>query len=108
MREPTNRSISEAEQNTDNDFDYDLYNGRVPDEHEEHGIRGEPVYQTGAGFDATNNTGQFQLAPSSPGAGAGEPLPNFSGEYSGSAPDIGAHQRGAPPLQYGVAPGEPQ
>jgi hypothetical protein len=42
------------------------------------------------------------LAPDSPGAGAGVPIPNFSDPYTGPAPDIGAHQRGAPPMRFGV------
>ena len=102
VRSPQNRSISEAKQNVDNDFDYDLYNGRVPQDQEAHGIRGEPVYAAGAGFDPGTGAGRFQLAPESPGAGAGQPLPNFSTEYTGSAPDVGAHQRGAPSMRYGV------
>ena len=104
---PENRSASEAKQNIDNDFDYDLYSGRIPAGQEAHGIRGEPVYAAGAGFDSATKTGRFQLAPTSPGAGAGEPLPNFSTGYTGAAPDIGAHQRGAPPMRYGVDAGTP-
>ena len=76
--------------------------GRVPQDQEAHGIRGEPVYAAGAGFDPGTGAGRFQLAPESPGAGAGQPLPNFSTEYTGSAPDVGAHQRGAPSMRYGV------
>ena len=96
------RSISEAHENIDNDLDYDLSNGQVPQGYEKHGVRGEPVYAAGAGFDSTTNTGRFQLAPTSPGAGAGQPLPNFSQGSTGNAPDIGAHQRGDPPMRYGV------
>ena len=61
-----------------------------------------------APWDPATGTGRFQLAPSSPGAGAGEPLPNFSHGYSGRAPDVGAHQRGAPPMRFGVGAGRPQ
>ena len=50
---------------------------------------------------------KFQLAPSSPGAGAGQPIPNFSRGDTGPAPDISAHQRGTPPLRYGVAASQP-
>ncbi len=103
VRAPHNRSISEAPQNVDNDFDYDLYNGRVPKGHERHGVRGEPVYVPGAGFDPVTKTGVFQLAPNSPGVAAGVPIPNFSQGYSGPAPDMGAHQRGAPPMRFGLA-----
>lgn len=107
VRSPDGRSASEAKENTDNDFDYDLYNGRVPEGHEAHGVRGEPVYQAGAGFDRATGTGRFQLAPTSPGAGAGQPIPNFSSGYTGSAPDVGAHQRGAPPMRFGARAGQP-
>jgi hypothetical protein len=107
VRTPLCRSASEAKQNIDNDFDYDLYNGQVPQGQEAHGICGEPVYATDAGFDSATKTGQFQLAPRSPGTGAGQPMPNFSDGYTGSAPDVGAHQRGAPPMRYGVAASQP-
>ena len=102
VRSPENRSASEAKENVDNDFDYDLYNGKVPEDQEEHGIQGEPIYTADAGFDPATRTGRFQLVPSSPGAGAGQPLPNFSSGYTGRAPDVGAHQRGAGPIRYGV------
>ena len=107
VRSPRDWSASDNKQNADNDFDYDLYNGRVPPSQEAHGVRGEPVYAAGAGFDPATKTGRFQLAPDSPGAGAGQPIPNFSDGYTGQAPDIGAHQRGAPPIQYGVRASQP-
>ncbi|MBI2948824.1 MAG: right-handed parallel beta-helix repeat-containing protein [Verrucomicrobia bacterium] len=102
VRSPQNWSASENKQNTENDFDYDLFNGRVPQGQEAHGICGEPIYASGAGFDEAAGVGRFQLTPSSPGAGAGQPIPNFSDGFTGNAPDIGAHQRGARPIQYGV------
>lgn len=95
-------SISENGRNTDNDFDYDLYNGRVPNDQEAHGILGEPVYASSAGFDPTTMTGRFQLTPDSPGAGVGAAIPNFSYGFTGPAPDMGAHQRRMPPLHFGV------
>ena len=102
VRSPQGYSASENRQNVDNDFDYDLYNGRVPKGQEAHGVRGEPVYAAGAGFDPAAKTGRFHLAPNSPGAGAGVVIPNFSDGYSGPAPNAGAHQRGQPPMRYGV------
>ncbi|MBI5383462.1 MAG: right-handed parallel beta-helix repeat-containing protein [Verrucomicrobia bacterium] len=102
VRGPRNHSASNNRRNTGNDFDYDFFNGRVPEGHEAHGIRGEPAYATGAGFDPATKTGRFQLAPNSPGASAGQPIPNFSDGFIGQAPDIGAHQRGAPPMEFGV------
>lgn len=99
----TGRSISSYEGNIDNDFDCDLFNGSVPEQHESHGVRGVPAYVAGAGFDDRTKTGQFQLAPGSPGTEAALPIPNFTGPFTGKAPDVGAHQRGEPPLNYGVA-----
>jgi hypothetical protein len=102
IRSPNGYSVSENRQNVDNDFDYDLFNGRIPQGHEAHGIRGEPVYLPSAGFDPTTKTGCFQLTPDSPGAGVGVPIPNFNDGYTGKALDMGAHQRGAPRLQFGI------
>jgi hypothetical protein len=99
VREPRNHSLSSNKLNVDNSYDFDLFNGRIPKDVEEHGFRGEPVYAPGSGFDPKTNTGSFQLTPDSPGAGAGEVLPNFN---EGGKPDVGAHARGAPPLQFGV------
>ena len=102
---PENRCVSDNERNVDNDYDYDLFNGRIPPGVERHGVRGEPIYAEGAGVDAATLSGHFQLAPKSPGAGAGLAIPNFSDGYAGDAPDVGAHQRGTPPIQYGVRAG---
>ena len=107
VRSPNNYSASENKQNADNDFDYDLYNGRIPQGSQAHGLRGEPAYAANAGFDPATETGRFQLAPDSPGAGAGQLIPNFSDGYTGRAPDIGAHQRGAPPIRYGITANQP-
>lgn len=102
VRSPRDWSASDNKQNTGTDFDYDLYNGRIPPTQEKSGLRGEPIYEAGAGFDARTKTGHFQLRSGSPGAAAGQPIPNFSHGYTGKSPDVGAHQRGAPRLQYGV------
>jgi hypothetical protein len=42
----------------------------------------------------------YQLAPSSPGYGAGVRIPNFNDAYA--APDFGAQQSGAPAMKFGV------
>jgi hypothetical protein len=107
VRSPSNWSASDNKQNADNSFDYDLCTGRVPPSQEAHGVHGEPIYAAGAGFDPATKTGRFQLAPDSPGVGVGQPIPNFSRGYTGKAPDLGAHQRGAPPIQYGVRASQP-
>jgi len=105
VRSPQDFSASANKQNADNDFDYDLFSGRVPKGQESHGVRGQPSYAPGAGFDPATRTGRFQLAPDSPGAGAGVVIPNFSDGHPGPAPDMGAHQRGTPPVKYGVNAG---
>jgi len=102
VRSPQNYCVSNNKQNIDNDYDYDFFNGRILSGQETHGVNGEPTYAAGAGLDLITKTGQFQLAPSSPGVNAGQAIPNFSDGYTGSAPDIGAHQRGAPPIRYGL------
>jgi hypothetical protein len=107
VRSPRDHSASANKKNIGNDFDYDLTNGRVPPDQEAHGVRGEPIYATGTGYDPATRAGRFQLAPDSPGAGAGQPIPNFNDGQAGKAPDIGAHQPGAPPIRYGIHASQP-
>jgi hypothetical protein len=102
VRTPRHWSGSSNKRNVDNDFDYDLFNGRMPQGQEKHGVQGEPVYVSGAGYNDKAKTGVFQLAPESPGVATGEAIPNFSTSYAGKSPDIGAHQRGDPPVRYGI------
>ena len=107
VRTERSYSVSNNTLNIDNSYDFDLYNGRIPADAEAHGVRGVPVFAPDAGFDPSTKTGRFELAAGSPGVGAGEVIPNFSDGYTGKAPDIGAHRRGAPPIQYGVKAGQP-
>jgi hypothetical protein len=102
VREPRNHSLSSNPANIGNSYDFDLYNGQIPPGVEQHGVRGEPVYMANAGFDRARKSGVFQLAPDSPGAGAGEWIPNFSEGPRNRPPDMGAHPRGAPPMRFGV------
>ena len=89
VRSPRDYSVSANQRNEDNDFDYDLYNGRIAVGQEAHGVRGEPVYSPDAGFDQAIRTGHFQLVPNSPGVAAGQVIPNFSVGFTGGTPDIG-------------------
>ncbi len=57
VRSPENHSVSDNEQNIDNDYDYDLFNGQVPAGQEAHGVRGEPIYADGAGLDRASRDG---------------------------------------------------
>lgn len=102
VKSPDGYSISKSMDTPDNDYDYDLYNGKIPQGQEKHGIKGEPKYVAGAGYDAKTKRGVFALADGSPGRDAGEAIPNFSDGFSGKAPDMGAQESGSPALQYGV------
>ncbi|MBE0535235.1 MAG: right-handed parallel beta-helix repeat-containing protein [Phycisphaerae bacterium] len=86
----------------DNDFDYDLVSARYPQGQEQHGLSGKPTYAPGAGFDFETRLSSFQLAPQSPGYDQGTVIPNFCDIFTGSAPDIGAHEAGTGPMTFGV------
>jgi hypothetical protein len=70
-----------------NDFDYDLYNGRIAAYRgaEKHGIEAE---QAKSGIDR------------------GVRIPNFNDGFAGSAPDIGAQETGVSPMKFGRAAAE--
>jgi hypothetical protein len=84
-----------------NDLDYDLVNGNVTaySGAEANRVTGVPVYQSGHGWQSGQG-GLYQLAPGSPGHGKGAKIPNFNDGVS--APDMGAHQSGAPAMKFGV------
>jgi hypothetical protein len=86
-----------------NDVDFDLYNGVIEANAgaEVHGIKGTPTYAAGHGWQSGAG-GLYQLAPSSPGYDKGMKIPNFNDDYRGAAPDMGAHEGGSPPMQFGV------
>lgn len=95
-------SISLNDSNEDNDFDYDLTSGQYPAGQEKNGITGLPQYTFGSGFSFKSKIANFQLKPTSPGFNGGEVIPNFADKYSGSAPDMGAHEAGTKNFVYGV------
>ena len=110
---PTRESISRREDNAHNDFDVDLYNGEVPQGHQARGVQGTPTYEVGA-FDRDALVADYRLSASSLGYDGAEVVPNFNDGYEGAAPDIGAHERGAPSMSFGPQavtivhePGEP-
>jgi hypothetical protein len=86
---------------SNNDLDYDSYNGaNTFSGTESHGLAAStPVYAAGNGWQSGSG-GMYQLAPSSPGYGAGVRIPNFNDAYA--APDFGAQQSGAPAMKFGV------
>ena len=72
-------SINEAG-GSGNDFDYDLYNGRL-----------RAAQKHGASFSGTPD-----------GKDKGVRIPNFNDGYVGRAPDIGAQEIGSAPLRFGL------
>ncbi len=92
------QSVRQTSSGFGNDVDYDLYNGSLeaPSGAEANGVKSVPVYVPGAG----GTSGVYQLAPTSPGFGRGQRLNNFNDDVS--APDVGAHQSGKPPMKFGV------
>ena len=81
-----------------NDFDYDLYNGRIvaaPGQ-EPNGIQDTPYYER------SHKSPEYALSHSSPGYDAGEFLPNFSDEFMDGGPDMGAQEASSPSLEFGV------
>ena len=85
------------------DYDYDLYTGKLQtaEGHESHGIQGEPIHAEGSGL--KDGQGRFELAPASPGVDAGLRLANFNDGFTGSGPDIGAHEAGTAAMEFGAS-----
>jgi hypothetical protein len=95
---PWHKSITDRKKDPLGDYDYDLYSGEITaaEGAEPHGIHADPIYDPG------NGKGEFALDSSSPGYDAGVVLPNFNDGFTGSAPDMGAHESGTPALEFGV------
>ena len=101
----TGTAIRNQESDVLGDYDYDLYSGRskIPAGHERHGIKGEPTYAEGVGL--KDGRGQFQLSPGSLGYDAGLRLPNFNDGWTSGGPDMGAHEAGTSPMEFGTDAG---
>jgi hypothetical protein len=93
----------------DIDADFDLYNGVILISRRTleprgwgPGKKGLPVYATsGRPYpDLEAQPGNFSLQRSSRGHGVAAPIANFNDRYP--APDVGAHQSGTPPLEFGL------
>lgn len=107
----TGWSVSDRRESPDNDFDYDLFSGemRLPAGQEANGVHGVPLYAPENGPDSFSNSGgpirpsgRYALAQESPGFKAGEPISGFNDGFAGKAPDMGAHETGTPPMEFGV------
>jgi hypothetical protein len=95
-------SISLDKDCEDNNFDFDLHNNAVPNGSEKNGILGTPKYTNDSGFDYSKMRAKYNLKRRTLGYDAGVVIPNFTNNYKGSAPDMGAFETGAKPLEYGV------
>ena len=97
-------AILENLENSENDFDYDLYNGEIiaVGGSERNGIQGNPLYGNEVGLDSDTGTGHFYLKSSSPGFDAGALIPNFNDVFSGEAPDMGAHEADSGTMAFGT------
>lgn len=88
MRKASDWAIRDTQETLSNDFDYDLYNGRIlaRAQAEVNGIIGAPSYERAP-------DGRLWLAENSLGYDAGARIPNFNDDYAGKAPDVGAVER---------------
>jgi hypothetical protein len=95
-------SIDQKAGGNANDVNYDLFNGGIiaGSGQEPNGIVGKPIYAPGHGWQ-NEAGGNYQLAPSSPGYDKGLRLPNFNDDFTGAAPDMGAHEAGKPAMKFG-------
>lgn len=79
--------------------DYDLLTGREFRQGlgaEPHGIFAAPAY------DPSHSSGPYTQSAGSPGHDKGVVIPNINDGFSGTAPDVGAQERDAPALEFGV------
>jgi hypothetical protein len=94
-------SVGDSNASPSNDFDYDLYNGKITAVagSESHGIKAVPQYAAG------NPKGVWALDEKSPGFDVGQKLPNFNDDFVGAGPDMGAFEKGGAPIEWGVDAG---
>ncbi len=96
---PWQAAFLERADSCTNDFDFDLYNGKLVDScsfdgHESHGIQLLPTENVL--FDTLNTFPDFSPAIHSRAIDAGVILPNFNDNFIGKGPDLGAIERGHP------------
>ncbi len=117
------RLTSSREVDIPSDFDYDLFTGRDRGiARERHGLRGKPAFipSTNLEFFPALTTTKIQWGKvrvqqgdrtitltdpvttvPNPIVDAGTVIPGFNDDFTGAAPDLGAFERGAPPLRFG-------
>lgn len=99
-------SIEDLSYPASNNWDYDLYNGDLGNAtagSESNGIVGQPTYVNPTTWllDA-NKRGDFYLSGTGNGFDDGLKLDNFNDCYSGTNPDMGAHESGSGLMEFGV------
>tara|TARA_Y100001933_G_scaffold264567_2_gene330933 strand:+ start:21411 stop:23588 length:2178 start_codon:yes stop_codon:yes gene_type:complete len=105
-RHDNNWAIRDTQITPSNDFDYDMYIGKVMAREgaQKNGVRARPLYERAS-------DGRLWLKPGTPGHDAGELLPNFNDDYTGKAPDMGAvetHSVTPKPKLWPAFPEEPK
>jgi hypothetical protein len=97
-------SIGQQSGSYGNDADYDLYNGALSSfpGAEPNGMVGTPTYVSGHGWSSWAG-GNYQLQPGTQGHDQGVRLPNFNDAFTGTKPDVGAHEYGTASMKFGVA-----
>jgi hypothetical protein len=65
-------------------------------------ILAAPTYAAGNGWESDSG-GQYALAAGTPGYDQGVRIANFNDDFIGAAPDVGAHEAGAPAMKFGIA-----
>tara|TARA_R100000027_G_scaffold67340_1_gene65678 strand:+ start:46207 stop:47916 length:1710 start_codon:yes stop_codon:yes gene_type:complete len=90
VRKPSDWSIRDAKFSPTNDYDYDMFDGRirVREDAQANGIQATPIYRR-------TSEGLLELVPGTPGHDAGVRLPNFNDQFVGDAPDMGAVETNA-------------
>ncbi|MDH3708573.1 MAG: right-handed parallel beta-helix repeat-containing protein [Cyclobacteriaceae bacterium] len=97
---PTGSIIIDNTGSCDNDFNYDLFNGKVKQQcadrpHQQQGIRLSPNEMPQFGD-------SYFLQTGSRGINQATAIPNFNQHYSGKGPDMGAFEQGMAPLEFGT------
>ena len=117
------RLTSSRPADPESDFDYDLFTGMDRGlAKERHGIRGRPAFVASTNLEIfpTLTTTKIQwgkvqirrgdrtvtitdpvVTVPNPIIDAGVLIPGFNDDFTGEAPDLGAFERGTPPLRFG-------
>jgi hypothetical protein len=96
--------ISELKKKIGNRFLNDLCSGkntRVELALEATPIKGSPKFTSKFGLNRKTGKGIFCQTPDSPGYNRGIKLPNFNSDVPDGKPDLGAHEAGTPPMEFG-------